>query len=84
MTSVLPFHNAWGQKPAYPLHHRKPEVLSFFFFAQKTLLFQHNKLAMAANVGDTNHETDKLELYPLISNRNVSHLPLVKVFKVVC
>lgn len=67
----ITFPQRLGAEACYPLHHRKPEVLSFFFFARKTLLFQHNKLAMAANVGDTNHETDKLELYPLFSNRNV-------------
>lgn len=61
MTSVLPFHNAWGQKLAIL---RITGSRKFPFFAQKTLLFQHNKLAMAANVGDTNRETDKLELYP--------------------
>lgn len=38
---------------------------------------------MAANAGETNHETDKLELYPLISRQNIQRLALVVLFKAV-
>lgn len=69
MTSVFPFHNAWGH--ALATFSITGNRKCCFFFSQKTLLLQHNKLAMAANVGDTNHETDKLELYPLFSCHNV-------------
>lgn len=71
MTGALLFLNAWGQQLAVTAKQETGSSWIFFSSFRKLYLFQHNKLTMAANVGETNHETDKLELYPLISSQNI-------------